>query len=96
MFSDIVISTLATSAPLSLGVPYKIVQLLLKISNFIDKDIFNILNTQSGFGAISGVADSRDLEDLYFAGNEKAKLAVEMFCYKISKTMASYFIPLGA
>ena len=43
------------------------------------------------------MADSRDLEDLYFAGkNEKANLAVEMFCYKIAKTMASYFVPLGA
>ena len=61
-----------------------------------DQDIFDILNTQSGFGAISGVADSRDLEDLYFEGkSEKANLAVEMFCYKIAKTMASYFVPLG-
>ena len=66
---------------------------LLKQCNY-EKDIFNTLNTQSGFGAVSGVADSRDLEDLYFSGNGNARLAVEMFCYKIAKTMASYFVPL--
>ena len=65
----------------------------LKQCNY-EKDIFNTLNTQSGFGAVSGVADSRDLEDLYFSGNTNARLAVEMFCYKIAKTMASYFVPL--
>ena len=65
----------------------------LKQCNY-EKDIFNTLNTQSGFGAVSGVADSRDLEDLYFSGNGNARLAVEMFCYKIAKTMASYFVPL--
>ena len=39
-------------------------------------DIISTLNNQSGFGAIAGVADSQDLEDLYFDGNEKAVLAI--------------------
>merc|ERR1711971_335633 len=70
-----------------------VINYMLKQCNY-EKDIFNTLNTQSGFGAVSGVADSRDLEDLYFSGNGNARLAVEMFCYKIAKTMASYFVPL--
>ena len=57
-------------------------------------DIISALNNQSGFGAIAGVADSRDLEDLYFDGNEKAVLAINMFCYRISKYIASYIVPL--
>ena len=56
--------------------------------------LIRILNHQSGFGAIAGVADSRDLEDLYFKGDENAILAIEMFCYRIAKYMASYFVPL--
>ena len=57
-------------------------------------EVIRILNHQSGFGAIAGVADSRDLEDLYFKGDEYAILAIEMFCYRIAKYMASYFVPL--
>ena len=57
-------------------------------------DIISALNNQSGFGAIAGVADSRDLEDLYFDGNEKAVLAINMFCYRIAKYIASYIVPL--
>jgi acetate kinase len=66
------------------------------LKNWTAKGVASEVNdcTQSGFGAVSGVADSRDLEDLYFSGNENASLAVEMFCYKIAKTMASYFVPL--
>ena len=58
--------------------------------------VIDILNSQSGFGAISGVADSRDLEDLYFENDPKAKLAIEMFCYRIAKYVASYIVPLGS
>ena len=58
-------------------------------------DVISALNNESGFGAIAGVADSRDLEDLYFDGNEKAILAINMFCYRISKYIASYIVPLG-
>jgi acetate kinase len=54
------------------------------------------LNNESGFGAIAhGVQDSRDLEDLYLKGDEKAILAIDMFCYRAAKYIASYFVPLG-
>ena len=63
--------------------------------NLSGEKIIEMLNYQSGFGAISGVSDSRDLEELYFKGeNEKAIMAVEMFCYRIAKYISSYFAPL--
>ena len=58
------------------------------------EEVIDALNKQSGFGAVSGVQDSRDLEDLYFAGNVQAQVAIEMFCYKIAKYIASYFVTL--
>ena len=71
-----------------------IINYMIKNMNVDANEVIKILNGQSGFGAISGVSDSRDLEDMYFSGNEKAILAINMFCYRISKYIASYFIPL--
>ena len=38
---------------------------------------------------------SRDLEERFIAGDKEAALAVEMFCYQVAKTLASYIVPLG-
>ncbi|MCR5451832.1 MAG: acetate/propionate family kinase, partial [Lachnospiraceae bacterium] len=53
--------------------------------------VLQILNKKSGVEGISGV--SSDFRDLWAAaneGNEKAKLALDMFCYKVAKFIGSY------
>ena len=37
----------------------------------------------------------RDLEERYIAGDQEAALAIEMFCYRVATTLASYIVPLG-
>ncbi len=54
------------------------------------------LNTQSGLVGISGV--SRDMRDVLAAaakGNERAELAVNAFCYRVSKYIGSYYVAMG-
>ena len=53
------------------------------------------LNRESGFLGVAGTSDSRDLEERFTAGDQEAALAIEMFCYQIAKTIASYIVPLG-
>jgi len=59
------------------------------------EDILEKLNTQSGFLGIAGTPDSRDLEDRHEAGDDTATLAIEMYCYRVAKYIASYSVPLG-
>lgn len=59
-------------------------------------EVVSILNKQSGVLAISGVSsDFRDIEDAVAKGNERAKLALEMFEYEIVKYVGSYIAALG-
>ena len=37
----------------------------------------------------------RDLEDRLLGGDKAAALAIEMFCYRVAKYVASYTVPLG-
>jgi acetate kinase len=54
------------------------------------EEMLTILNKKSGLLGISGLShDMRDLESAYET-NEAAKLAIDMFCYQIVKTTASY------
>lgn len=50
------------------------------------KEAINYLNKKSGIVGVSGVSsDMRELNDAIKAGNKRAKLALEMVCYRISK-----------
>ncbi|MFA5292376.1 MAG: acetate kinase [Phycisphaerae bacterium] len=56
----------------------------------------NMCNKQSGLLGISGVSnDMRNLLAQADAGNEKAKLAFDIFCYRIKKYIGSYTAALG-
>jgi acetate kinase len=55
------------------------------------KTLKTLCNKQSGLLGLSGVSnDVRDLEDLAGKGNERAKLAIEVFCYRIKKYIGAY------
>ena len=54
------------------------------------EDAMNILNKKSGVLGISGVSsDFRDLEKAAAEGNKRAALAIDLFCYKTHKRIAS-------
>jgi len=55
-----------------------------------------LLNKHSGLIGISGVSnDMRTLLEAEEAGNERARLAVDVFCYRLMKYIASYAGVLG-
>ncbi len=53
------------------------------------------LNSSSGLKGICGLNDMRDIIDQAESGNERARLAVEMFCYRIKKYIGAYAAALG-
>lgn len=53
------------------------------------------LNHQSGLKGICGDNDLRRIEQAASAGNTQAKLAIDMFCYRIRKYIGAYFTVLG-
>jgi len=55
------------------------------------KQMENLLNKESGVLGVSGVSsDFRDIEDAIKQGNEKAKIALDMFHYRVAKYIGSY------
>lgn len=61
-----------------------------------DEIVDKYLNKKSGLLGISGVSsDSRDVENAVAAGNKRAKLANEMYTYRVRKYIGSYAAALG-
>lgn len=59
-------------------------------------EIDRILNKESGIYGISGISsDLRDVEREYAAGNERARLGLEVYCYHIRKYIGAYAVALG-
>ena len=55
------------------------------------KELTNILNKMSGVLGVSGVSsDFRDLDVAANQGNDRARLALDMFHYAVAKTVGSY------
>jgi acetate kinase len=54
------------------------------------------LNSQSGLKGICGLNDMREIIDQAGKGNDRARLALEMFCYRIKKYIGAYAAVLGS
>ena len=60
------------------------------------KETMNVLNKKSGVLGISGVSsDFRDLESAANEGNERARLALDKFCYEVRKNIGAYAAAMG-
>ncbi len=60
------------------------------------EQIDNMLNHRSGLLGVSGrTADMRELLEAEAAGDERAHLAIEMFCYRVRKCIGAYAAVLG-
>lgn len=58
-------------------------------------DLEGLLNKESGLLGLSGVsADLRDVEAAAKSGNARAELAMEVFAYRVSKTIGAYAVGL--
>jgi acetate kinase len=55
-----------------------------------------LLNKQSGLLGLSGVSsDMRDVLAAEAAGNDRAKLAIDVYCYRVRKYIGAYAAALG-
>jgi acetate kinase len=59
-------------------------------------EVDNLVNKKSGVQGVSGVSsDFRDLAKASSEGNERAKLALDMFMYGVKKYIGSYAAAMG-
>lgn len=59
-------------------------------------DVVTALNKESGLLGLSGESnDMRSVEEAAAAGNENARLALDVFHYRLAKYIASYVVSLG-
>jgi len=58
-------------------------------------EIEAILNKESGLKGICGVNDMRAIGELADQGDPRARLAVDMYCYRIKKYIGAYYAILG-
>lgn len=68
---------------------------IAEAKNIDFKEVDAILNNESGLKGICGMNDMRDIHESAAAGNDRAKLAVEMFIYRVKKFIGAYFAALG-
>ncbi len=59
------------------------------------EDVNDLLNKQSGLKGICGENDMRAIHAMADDGDKKAKLALEMYCYRIKKYIGAYYAVLG-
>lgn len=73
-----------------------IITYLMKELNYNTNEIDSLINKESGVYGISGISsDFRDLEKAAKEGNHRAKLALDVFHYKVKKFIGSYAAVLG-
>ncbi|SDC51562.1 MULTISPECIES: acetate/propionate family kinase [unclassified Candidatus Frackibacter] len=59
-------------------------------------EVDNLMNKESGVAGVSGISnDFRDLEEAAKEGNERAQLAIDLFCQRVKKYIGSYSAVLG-
>jgi acetate kinase len=69
---------------------------LMRVKKMNADSLEHLLNRESGLTGISaGKSDMRDLESAAASGDQKAQIAIEIFCSDIRKAVAAYAAVLG-
>lgn len=73
-----------------------ITEYIANVRGYSGKRVEDVLNKESGMLGVSGVSsDFRDLEAAAKEGNERAQLAIDIFCYKVTKRIGSSSAAMG-
>jgi acetate kinase len=73
-----------------------LIPILENVEGLSAKQIDDVMNKKSGMLGVSGISnDFRDLETAFHDGNRRAKLALEMFDYRLKKFIGAYTIAMG-
>jgi len=69
---------------------------LIRAMDMDATQVDQLLNTESGLWGISGVSsDMRDVTQAAEGGNARARLAVDIFCYRVRKYIGAYAAAMG-
>jgi acetate kinase len=68
---------------------------LLSDLGYTAKEVDHILNKESGMLGLTGNSDMRAVKKMLLAGDERAKLAYEMYAYRIQKYIGAYAAALN-
>ena len=75
--------------------PY-VVPFLMQNAGLTADEVYQSLGKESGLKGLSGVSgDLRDIEEAALAGNKRAALAIDVYCYSIIKYIGSWYAVLG-
>ncbi|HET9553391.1 MAG TPA: acetate kinase [Anaeromyxobacteraceae bacterium] len=59
------------------------------------EQVLDLLNKKSGLLGLSGLSnDMRTLQEAALAGHDRARLAIDVFCYVLAKSIAALVVPL--
>jgi len=58
-------------------------------------EIETLLNHDSGMKGLCGASDMREVHQLANQGDTQARLAIEIYCYRISQYIGAYGVALG-
>ncbi|MEK6856232.1 MAG: acetate/propionate family kinase [Nanoarchaeota archaeon] len=58
-------------------------------------EVMSMLENESGFKGITGISDVREIIKMKRNGNKRAKIALEMFAYRVKKYIGAYAAALG-
>jgi acetate kinase len=59
------------------------------------EEVESMLNNESGLKGICGSSDMREITKLWDEDNPRARLAIDMYCYRIRKYIGAYLAVLG-
>jgi acetate kinase len=72
-----------------------LVEYLERVSGLSAHDVDERLNSGSGLLALAGVSDMREVHRRIAAGDARAELALDVYCYRIRKYVGAYLAALG-
>lgn len=68
---------------------------LARVTELDLDEIETLLNQKSGLAGLCGSNDMREIQRQAEQGDKQARLAIEMYCYRIKKYIGAYFAILG-
>jgi acetate kinase len=68
---------------------------LMRQTGMSAEEVESLLNRESGLKGICGASDMREIQERAAKGDERAALAIGMFCYRIRKYIGAYHAVLG-
>ena len=73
-----------------------IILYIMNLQELSKNEADSMLNKHSGLSGISGISsDCRDLEEEQEKGNDRARLAMDIYCYRIRKYVGAYAAAMG-